>query len=183
MDICRDTDSWLYYFKLPPRHLLILVAVFIHTQRISPARRELHILIREHEAIVGIIALGIDRVLIIGNIHRSKPAQILGRSQSALRTVGIQVRYRVGVEMHLMAHIIERELQGILRIASIHYPILQHQEGSCYRITISVGIRLRLTQHPHPHCPHLSLQAIASHAETEYLRQQTAKQYYYCPAT
>ena len=66
-----------------------------------------------------VVALRIDRMLIISNIHRGKPAQILGGEERTRIPISVEVADGVGVEMHIVAHLIKGNLKGIVLVLPI----------------------------------------------------------------
>ena len=69
---------------------------------------------------MGIFAARIDGVLIVRNVLRRETLQILTRKEFALlRPVGIHELHRVRIEMHIMTHFIEGDIQRVLSVRTV----------------------------------------------------------------
>ena len=93
-----------------------------------------------------IFPAGIDGVLIIGNVSRRKSPQVLATQQIAIHHL-----YGIGIEMNVVAHLIERDMQGVVRRTSVHYSILQQQHFSLHAQRAHLFIkdmRVRLRKKP-----------------------------------
>ena len=81
---------------------------------------------------MGVVALCVERMFVVGNVLCGESAHILAAAQVAFCPIGVEVEQGAGVEMHIVAHLIERYLQGVLRVSTVNYAVLQHKKGALY---------------------------------------------------
>ena len=137
------TVKWFYAIK------------FLIKQAILSAFGEFHLFIRELKPIMRICAAGIDRVLIIGYIACREALQVLRWQHSTIERRSrahstIHHLYRIGIEMHVMAHFIERYMQRVLGIWTIHNTIFQEQHLPLHTQSADILVkshRMRLGMH------------------------------------
>ena len=149
IDVRLHLDSRFYHTTPDLSDLVLRITVLIHRQQIITTLGNHHLGVREGEPVMGIFAARIDGMLIVGDVLRSESAQILtGEDVALLGPIGVHVLHRKGIEMHVMTHLVERNMEHIFGIRPVQFVLHERQTRTrdaqrthAFVIDMRVGLR------------------------------------------